>query len=64
MRALVWLTLAFTLAGCGDYSSGGRSSDDDAALLLLGGTAFLNGYNQPQSRPITCWNYGVMMQCQ
>jgi hypothetical protein len=35
-----------------------------APLLLLGGTAFLNGYNQARPVTTTCFTTGMMTQCQ
>ena len=34
-----------------------------ASLLLLGGTAFLNGYNQGRPATTTCLTTGMMTQC-
>jgi hypothetical protein len=34
------------------------------SLLLLGGTAFLNGYNQARPVTTTCFTTGMMTQCQ
>jgi hypothetical protein len=38
-------------------------SEDDATMLLLGGTAFLNGYNQARPVTTTCFTTGMMTQC-
>jgi hypothetical protein len=37
--------------------------DAAASLLLLGGTAFLNGYNQGRPATTTCFTTGMMTQC-
>jgi hypothetical protein len=38
-------------------------SESAAAWLLLGGTAFLNGYNQGRPITTTCFRTGMMTQC-
>lgn len=68
MRNLIWIALSLALAGCGTgsggYSSGNSDGEDAATMMLLGGTAFLNGYNQ-RPAALTCFHYGgIMTQCQ
>jgi hypothetical protein len=39
-------------------------SEDAAAMVLLGGTAFVNGWNQGRHSPVaTCYTTGMMTQC-
>ena len=65
--AAILAALALSACSGADYSGGSDTSDSNAAaIMLMGGTAFMNGWNQGRglSAPVTCWNYGVMTQCQ